>query len=479
MATKLLLPFKLFLFYNTQLIMSTYSTALFIFRRDLRIYDNTGLCEALRLSERVIPCFIFDPRQIESHVYQSKPGLQFMLQSIGDLQQQLQASSGKLVLFNATPAQIIKQLAEQRLMQAVFINRDYTPYSRQRDAELAVICKQLGLALHILPDVLLNEPEQATKSDNTPYKIFTAFYQNAKQLPVLPPQALPKSKFLSIESGFTLDQLNLLQTEFVIHGGRHQALMMLKQLGHCGDYQNTRDFPALDTSSKLSAHLKFGTCSVREVYYAITEQLGSEHPLLRQLYWRDFFTHIGYHFPHVFERAFLEKFTNLSWDNNPDYFQAWCEGKTGFPLVDAGMRELNATGFMHNRVRMIVASFLVKDLHIDWRWGERYFAQHLVDYDPCINNGNWQWAASTGCDAQPYFRIFNPWLQQLKFDQNCRYIYRWLPELQSFPPKIIHQWDKKHSTCSYPAPIIEHGRESLLTKSRFKEAGLLNARLAK
>ena len=203
---------------------------------------------------------------------------------------------------------------------------------------------------------------------------------------------------------------------------------------------------------------------MREVYYAITEQLGSEHPLLRQLYWRDFFTHIAYHFPQVFGRPFLEKFANLHWDNNRDYFQAWSEGKTGFPIVDAGMRELNATGFMHNRLRMIVASFLVKDLHISWRWGERYFAQHLVDYDPCVNNGNWQWAASTGCDAQPYFRIFNPWLQQQKFDPDCRYIYRWIPELKAFSPKTIHQWDKKHHHCNYPAPIIDHARESQIPR---------------
>ena len=321
-----------------------------------------------------------------------------------------------------------------------------------------------------LPDILLNEPEQAVKIDKTPYKVFTAFYNHARQFPVALPQALDKRNFLSADSGFTIDQLGLPKAEPAIKGGRNQALAILDRLSDCADYQNTRDFPALDATSKLSAHLKFGTCSVREVYYAILERLGSEHPLLRQLYWRDFFTHIAYHFPQVFGRAFLEKFANLHWDNNPDYFQAWCDGKTGFPIVDAGMRELNATGFMHNRVRMITASFLVKDLHIDWRWGERYFAQHLVDYDPCVNNGNWQWAASTGCDAQPYFRIFNPWLQQLKFDQDCRYIYRWLPELQAFPPKIIHQWDKKHSVCSYPAPIIDHARESQLTKARFKEA---------
>jgi deoxyribodipyrimidine photo-lyase len=364
-------------------------------------------------------------------------------------------------------------LVEQQQIQAVFINRDYTPFSRRRDQELAGVCKQLGVDLHIHPDSLINEPEQAVKYDKTPYKIFTAFYNNARQFPVALPKAIVKPVFLSVDSGFTLDQLDLGFAEPTIRGGRSQALKILEHLGDCVDYQNNRDFPALDATSKLSAHLKFGTCSVREVYYAITEQLGSEHPLLRQLYWRDFFTHIAFHFQQVFGRAFLDKFAGLRWDNNLDYFKAWCEGKTGFPIVDAGMRELNATGFMHNRVRMIVASFLVKDLRVDWGWGERYFAQHLVDYDPCVNNGNWQWAASTGCDAQPYFRIFNPWLQQLKFDQDCQYIFRWLPELQCFPPKTIHQWDKKHSACCYPAPIINHSRESQLTKVWFKESIIL------
>jgi deoxyribodipyrimidine photo-lyase len=166
----------------------------------------------------------------------------------------------------------------------------------------------------------------------------------------------------------------------------------------------------------------------------------------------------------------VEKFAAVQWDNNLEYFQAWCDGQTGFPIVDAGMRELNTTGFMHNRVRMIVASFLVKDLHINWRWGERYFAQHLVDYDPCVNNGNWQWAASTGCDAQPYFRIFNPWLQQKKFDPDCQYIYRWLPELADVAAQSIHQWDKKQVACHYPAAIINHAHESQIAKERFKQA---------
>lgn len=453
--------------------MTLYATSLFIFRRDLRLHDNTALNEALRLSRQVLPCFIFDPRQIKPHPYQSKPALQFMLQSISDLQQQLQTAGGKLGLYHALPEQVIGSVFEHQHIQAVVINRDYTPFSLRRDDELAEVCQNLGIKLHILPDALLTEPEQAIKSDHTPYKVFTAYYNHARQFPVALPQELTSKNFLPPASDFTADQLGFSLTDLkpnVIQGGRSHALAILDQLNKYADYLNTRNFPALDATSKLSAHLKFGTCSIREVYYGIIDQLGSEHPLLRQLYWRDFFTHIAYYFPQVFGRPFLEKFANLHWDNNSDYFQAWSDGKTGFPIVDAGMRELNATGFMHNRVRMIVASFLVKDLHISWRRGERYFAQHLVDYDPCVNNGNWQWAASTGCDAQPYFRIFNPWTQQQKFDADCQYIYRWIPELKIFTPKIIHQWDKKHSQCHYPAPIIDHARESQITKQRYKES---------
>jgi len=452
--------------------MPVYSHSLFIFRRDLRLHDNTGLNEALRLSGTVIPGFIFDPRQIQAHAYQSKPALQFMLQSIGDLEQQLKKAGGELSLYHAEPCQVITDLFLQQRIEAVFINRDYTPFSRLRDAEIADVCNRLGIALHVLPDALLNEPEPALKSDGTPYKVFTAFYNHARQFPVALPQISERGIFSAKTSTFTAAQLGLSfdETQEPMPGGRHHALMTLDRIGDYQDYEQSRNYPFQNATSRLSAHIKFGTCSIREIYYAIVDQLGSEHPLLRQLYWRDFFTHIAFHFPGVFGHAFIEKFENVEWDNNPDYFQAWCEGKTGFPIVDAGMRELNATGFMHNRVRMITASFLVKDLHIDWRWGERYFARHLVDYDPCVNNGNWQWAASTGCDAQPYFRIFNPWLQQQKFDPLCRYIYRWLPELQAVPVDSIHRWDKKQIDCSYPAPIVEHARESRIAKERYKQS---------
>ncbi|MCX7847016.1 MAG: FAD-binding domain-containing protein, partial [bacterium] len=254
-----------------------------------------------------------------------------------------------------------------------------------------------------------------------------------------------------------------------VRGGRREALRILGDLGGFKEYAKTRDFPARPTTG-LSAHIKFGTVSLREVYAAACAALGRGHVLIRELYWHDFFTQIGWHFPHVFGHAFQRRYEKLGWREDEGMFQAWCEGRTGFPIVDAGMRELNTTGFMHNRVRMIVASFLVKDLWIDWRWGERYFAQRLVDYDPCVNNGNWQWAASTGCDAQPYFRVFNPWLQQRKFDGGGEYIRRWVPELAGLTLREIHTpgCAEVRARRGYPMPICDHGEASRLAKARFE-----------
>lgn len=401
-----------------------------------------------------------------------------MLECIVDLQQAFQAIDSNIALYHGLPIDVIKQIAQEYCIEAIYINRDYTPFSRHRDSEIAQICQSLNIAFHVAPDCLLTEPEQAVKNNNTPYKVFTAFYNNARQLPVALPKTLSKQNFIKANDNATT--ITLAEIEALVFpsaqpsvnspaGGRNQALAILEKLHEQADYLSVRDYPSLDATSHLSAHLKFGTCSVREAYYAIVQELGPEHPLLRQLYWRDFFTHIGFHYPHVFGKPFLSQYDDLVWDNNLDYFKRWAEGNTGFPIVDAGMRELNATGFMHNRVRMIVASFLIKDLHISWRWGERYFAQHLVDYDPAVNNGNWQWAASTGCDAQPYFRIFNPWLQQQKFDPDCQYIYRWLPELRDIAPKIVHDWHNKHSGNTYPAPMVNHSFESQIAKSLYKK----------
>ncbi len=454
-----------------------YHTALYIFRRDLRCHDNSALNLALAEADAVLPCFIFDPRQIQPHPYQSLPALQFMLASLNELQLEFQTLGSALTFFHDLPANVINQTFARQRIQAVYCNRDYTPFSRHRDHELAMACKDLGIDFYSVSDYLLTEPEHVTKNNGTPYQVFTPFYNNARRLPVALPKPLTNSHFIGASADVSVALTAL--TEHITQpnqnpadipaGGRRSALTILGQLHEHKNYQNQRDFPYLAATSKLSAHLKFGTCSVREAYYAIVQQLGEDHPLLRQLYWRDFFSHIAFHFPHVFGKAFYSKYDRMPWVENLATFQRWRDGTTGFPIVDAGMRELNATGYMHNRVRMIVASFLTKDLHISWRWGERYFAQQLVDYDPAVNNGNWQWAASTGCDAQPYYRIFNPWLQQQKFDSDCQYIYRWMPELSALSPDIIHNWQHKHTGSAYPAPMLDHGVESKIAKQRYLE----------
>ena len=453
--------------------MKTYRRSLFIFRRDLRLEDNTALNAALQQSESVIAAFVFDPRQIDEHAYKSQAGLQFMLQALKDLQQQLTEPTGKLYFFKNQPSRLITELLQETAFEAVFVNRDYTPFSRQRDAEIEQTCQQLGIAFHAYADSLLNEPEQLLKADGKPYQVFTPFYKRSAQTPVPAPVARVAGQFasdaLKLEDTKTVSELTKSHA-YPFQGGSTAAYAVLDNLSHYQRYCEQRDFPALAATSRLSAHLKFGCCSVRQAYYSVAQQLGLEHSLLRQFYWRDFFHHIAFHFPHVFGHAFDKRYDSIPWRRDETDFWRWANGQTGFPIVDAGMRQLNQTGYMHNRVRMITASFLTKDLHISWRWGERYFAQHLVDYDPCLNNGNWQWAASTGCDAQPYFRIFNPWLQQQKFDPDCQYIKQWIPELREFSPKAIHAWQSAPLVSEYPSPMLNHGERSQTIKEWFKSA---------
>lgn len=446
-----------------------YAISLFIFRRDLRLFDNNGLNAALQQSNQVLPCFIFDPRQVASHPYQSQPGLQFMLEALQDLQSQFEQQGARLYTFHAQPETVVVELYKQHKIEAVYVNRDYTPFSQWRDASLRKVCNELNIDFYSISDALLNEPEDLVKDDGKAYQVFTAFYKRARQIPVAMPKALAAGRFVCVA---TPDE-NLIDGFKQVHhnplrGGRQAALDKLDKLDACALYTERRDFPALAATSELSAYLKFGCLSIREAYYAVFTALGSEHSLLRQFYWRDFFTHIAHHFPHVFGHAFQRRYDDIVWRNDSAEFEAWTQGRTGFPIVDAGMRQLKQTGCMHNRVRMITASFLVKDLQIDWRWGERYFAQHLLDYDPCVNNGNWQWAASTGCDAQPYFRIFNPWLQQKKFDADCVYIKRWVPELKDVSAAVIHAWHLNQVACDYPAPMVDHGVRSQQTKMLFQ-----------
>lgn len=451
-----------------------YKHALFIFRRDLRIIDNTGLHHALTNAEKVSCCFLFDPRQTNTqNAYRSRFALGFMIEALKELSSALVKEGSTLSFFYGEPTALLPSLLQHNEIDALFINKDYTPFSMQRDKEIEAICQQHAVAYHAADDLLLTPPGSVMTESGTPYKVFTAFHKKALTIPVPP---LHTTSFERLAKKPLFNSLSTIPPTVekealphpLLNKGRTQGLTILKTIAQ-PEYEGTPLLLEVERpSSLLGSFLKFGALSVREIYHTLFHSRGSHQELIRQLYWRDFFTHIAAHYPTVFGAPFNEKYQNLTWEKNEQFFTAWCEGKTGFPIVDAGMRELNETGHIHNRIRLIVSSFLVKDLGIDWRLGERYFAQKLIDYDPAINNGNWQWIASTGCDAQPYFRIFNPWLQQKKYDPECKYIKKWIPALRSYPARVIHALEKKPlSITSYPHPIVNHTLQSKHTKKRY------------
>lgn len=450
-----------------------FGISLFVFRRDLNI-NNTALTEALRASETVIPAFIFDPRQIKNNPYKSNASIQFMMESLLDLEKQLHAKNGKLFYFTGHAENTILRIIQQKKIDAVFLNYDYTPFSRRRDQLISDICKKNNVAIRGFHDALLHIPQSTLKKDGNPYKVFTRFYEAAKKLHVGKPFTNRSENYYQGIIPFAINNMqNILNmpnnSKIAVKGGTNQGRKLIKKISK-KNYTKYHDFPAKDATTHLSAHLKFNTVPIREIYYSI-KNLRNSKELLRQLYWRDFFTLIGYYFPHVLGHAFDPKLNFIPWYNDKTWFSRWCYGETGFPIVDAGMRQLNTTHFMHNRARLITASFLTKDLLIDWRWGEKYFAQKLVDYDPLVNNGNWQWVAGTGCDAQPYFRVFNPWLQQIKFDPDCEYIKTYIPELKHVPNKAIHNWDdpKYHHLSTYPAPIVNHAVQAKKARKIYGE----------
>ena len=459
--------------------MKEYQKSLFLFRRDLRITDNTGLIESCRRSVQSIPCFVLDPRILKNQNLEiASFRLQFLHDCIKDLHKQLENRKSSLHIFSGYPEKIITNLIGSLKINAVFVNTDYSPFSKKRDNRIKKVCKEYKVDFISTNDLLLHDVDEIKTIKGEPYKIFTSFFSKAKELPVRNPQNFQFSNLSNqkIKSEIPADKLKTYfgksSPNLLFRGGRDSCMSLLDNLHNLKNYDNDRNYPSIKGTSMLSAHNKFGTCSIREIYHKILQDLGPTHTLIAQIHWRDFFTYIMHHFQYSFSQEFNQKYRKIPWSKNKDAFSKWCQGKTGFlPIVDAGMRELNRTGFMHNRVRMIVASFLTKDLHIDWRLGERYFASKLIDYDPSINVGNWQWAASTGCDAQPWFRIFNPWLQQEKFDPDCIYIKKWIPELEETSCKEIQKSNINHpkNKFDYPKPMINHKTESLHSKEIFKK----------
>ena len=435
---------------------------LFIFRRDLRLAYNKALQEALRKTDEVVCAFITDPRQTTNNPYRSNHAIQFMTESLEDLEAQLRRRGSALSVIKGEAEHAIKALLDKHEFTHVAYNKDYTPFSKARDEAINKACEERNVKIIACDDALLCAPGSVRTQEGKPYAVFTPFWKAAQKHTVPKPDYelkgnLTKKTLNEHDPQILRDLLPERNKELYVHGGRKSGLKLLSGVARHADYETTKDYPALEGTTTLSAHNKFGTISIREAYHVIGESLGYYHDLIRQLYWRDFFTHTAHHHPHVFKGAYNQEYDRITWEEDETLFNKWCEGMTGFPIVDAGMRQLNKTGFMHNRVRMITASFLVKDLLMDWRQGEKYFATKLADYDPAINNGNWQWAASTGVDAQPYFRIFNPWRQQKKFDPDCAYIKKYVPELRELRAEAIHNLE--HTTpedIDYPSPVVEH-----------------------
>lgn len=437
-------------------VANRYLRSIMLFRRDLRLERNAALCAACAASSEVFPLFVLDPRQVEDHPYRSIPGFAFMKDALWSLEKRLSTVGSPLSILRGEPHDVLGRLLGEERIEAVFVNADYTPFSRKRDSALRELCERYGVAFVSYHDLVVLPPHEIAKADGSPYSVFTPFskrYESASfpetgraNLEALAKKPLPGA--LTLSSALDGEPR---ETEL------HEKASSLLRSALRPERVSRREMPGDDGTSRLSVFLKFGVISPRTVYSAArAKRTSGPHPVERQLVWRDFFTHIGWHFPHVFEGPFRREYAKIEWRTSCSDFERWCNGETGFPLVDAGMRELNETGWMHNRVRMVCASFLVKDLLIDWREGERYFARRLVDYDPAVNNGNWQWCASTGCDAQPYFRIFNPWRQMERFDPECVYVKRWIPELSRLGADEIRRIEKQPPPPGYPARMIDH-----------------------
>lgn len=410
------------------------------FRRDLRLHDNAALYHALRGDRPVVPVFIFDRNILDQLEDKTDRRVAFIHASLCKMQAQLLAMGSSLEVGYGFPAEVFAQLTDRYDVQHVYANHDYEPYALEREANIEKQLRQQGILLHTYKDQVIFEKGEVLKDDGTPYTVFTPYANKWRaKLNDFYLSAYPVEKYSP--HFFTQPERPLPSLERIGFRPAGDAFpspavadAVIKQ------YTETRDYPFLEQgTSKLGVHLRFGTISIRELARR-ARALNAVY--LNELIWRDFYHMILWHFPQVGRgKSFKARYDLIQWQNNEQEFQAWCEGRTGYPIVDAGMRELNATGYMHNRVRMITASFLTKHLLIDWRWGEAYFAQKLLDFDLAANNGGWQWASGSGCDAAPYFRVFNPALQTGKFDKELKYIKKWVPEFQEF---------------DYPQPIVPH-----------------------
>lgn len=427
--------------------------AIFWFRRDLRLKDNAGLYHALKENRELIPVFIFDRNILNKLEDKDDARVSYIHQELERLQDELSELDSSMHVFYGAPKNVWKELLEHFKIEAVYTNHDYEPYATQRDNEIKEFLASKNIHFKSFKDQCILEKDEVLKDDGKPYTVFSPYARKWKKtLTEYHLKPYPTEKYFSnfIKNGNgkipSLKEMGFAKTtvEFPSKSADQKIIKT---------YDKTRNFPAIKGTTRVSLHLRFGTISIRSL--ARTAQKSNES-YLNELIWRDFYMMILWHFPHVVDNAFKLKYDKIEWVNDEEKFKLWCEGKTGYPMVDAGMRELNATGFMHNRVRMVVASFLCKHLLTDWRWGEAYFARKLLDFELSSNNGGWQWAAGSGCDAAPYFRIFNPESQLKKFDKDLKYVRKWIPEYDD--------------PFKYPKPIVEHKAARERCLNVYKEA---------
>ncbi|QED36820.1 deoxyribodipyrimidine photo-lyase [Antarcticibacterium arcticum] len=420
--------------------------AVFWFRRDLRLQDNAGLFHALQSDYPVLPIFIFDDHILEN-LERDDARVSFIHKNLQKIREQLLQNDSSIAIFKGKPEKILKQLLKSYDIAEVYTNHDYEPYAKERDSTIEEILSSHNIPFKTYKDQVIFEKEEVVKNDGSPYVVYSPYMRLWKEKfrELKPVVYNTKPHFKNFIKARDLPNLTLKELGFEPSSINVPPFEISETL--IKDYDAKRNFPGLDSTSRLGPHLRFGTVSIREIVKIAASQ--KNETFLQELIWREFFMQILYHFPHTVTHAFKPKYDRIQWRNNEEEFLLWKAGKTGYPLVDAGMRQLNETGFMHNRVRMLVASFLCKHLLIDWRWGEAYFAEKLLDYEMSSNVGNWQWAAGSGVDAAPYFRIFNPSTQLKDYDKDMEYVKAWI---------------KEYGTANYPEPMVDHkeARERVL-----------------
>jgi deoxyribodipyrimidine photo-lyase len=455
-----------------------FQNGLFIFRRDLRIVDNNGLNYLSELCENIYTIFIFTPEQVGSgNKYKSDNSVQFMIKSLEDLASQISSKGGHLYTFYGHNEKVIADCIKAWDINIVAFNLDITPYARIRDDEIVKLCQKMKVFVTYDHDYYLCNPGELLNGSGQPYQKFTPYYNQAKTKKVEKPVTKKlhfKRSEANIPNKITLDSaikkfVGKENPDILVHGGRTEALRQMKIAArtqtHYAKTHNNLDKP----TSHLSAYINFGNISIREVYYVFK----SNTEFIRQLYWGSFYSNVIYNYPQIIHESLRPKYDNIKWNHNEGWFKKWCEAKTNFPIVDACMTELNATGFLHGRGRLIVASFLVKTMRINYKKGERYFSNKLTDYNITNNLNNWMWVTGNGASSQEYFKIFNTWTQGFEHDPDAIYIKKWLPQLKDVPTKAIHNWFKEwenYKDTGYGKPILDYEEERDKTLTMYRQA---------